>query len=91
MLIGFDSVARKIYHLLREPVVGVVSAQPELLPAGARFLGGQQDAEAVLKEYRPTNVLVAMTDWPGRVSPSLLLDCRRSGMTVEESSVFRRI
>jgi len=53
LLIGFDSVARKIYHLLREPVVGVVSAQPELLPAGARFLGGQQDAEAVLKEYRP--------------------------------------
>jgi lipopolysaccharide/colanic/teichoic acid biosynthesis glycosyltransferase len=92
VLIGFDSIARKIYRLLREPVIGIVAAGPELLPAGARYLGDPRDAESILHEYRPTNVVISMEDWQSRISPSLLLDCRLSGMTVEESpAVYERL
>ncbi len=92
VLIGFDSIAQKIYPSLRAPVIGIVGAPRERLPAGARWLGDSQDTEAVLNEYRPTNVLVSMEDWPSRVSPSMLLNYRLSGMTLEESpAVYERL
>jgi len=92
VLIGFDSIAQKIYPSLRAPVIGIVGAQPERLPAGARWLGGFHDTEAILNEYRPSNVLVSLEDWPSQVSPSLLLNYRLSGMTVEESpAVYERL
>ena len=92
VLIGFDSIAQKIYPSLRAPVIGIVGAPPERLPAGARWLGDSDDTEAILNEHRPSNVLVSMDDWPSRIAPSLLLNCRLSGITVEESpAVYEKL
>ncbi len=85
LLIGFDSIAQKIFQLFREPLIGVISAQPALVPAGIPWLGDERDIENVLKTHKPTNIVVSMQDWERRISPSLLLSCRLSGVAVEES------
>jgi lipopolysaccharide/colanic/teichoic acid biosynthesis glycosyltransferase len=92
LLIGFDSVAQKICGPLCEPLVGVVASQAIPLPADARWLGDTRDTAAILNQYRPTNVVVSMKDWSSSVSPSLLWDCRLSGVTVEEApAVYERL
>jgi lipopolysaccharide/colanic/teichoic acid biosynthesis glycosyltransferase len=91
LLIGFDTVTRKIFSLIREPLVGVVTGQPSLLPAGAQCLGNMSDIPRLLLQYQPTNIVLGMKDWARKVSPSLLLDCRLSGVIVEESpAVYER-
>lgn len=92
LLIGFDSLMQSIFGLLRESPIAVVTAQPELLPAGTPCLGGPQEIGAILNEYRPTNVVVSMRDWQRRVSPALLLACRLSGIKIEQSpAVYERM
>jgi hypothetical protein len=49
LLIGFDSIAQKIYRLMPEPLIGIVTGQPALLPAGAPYLGDLSEIEGVLK------------------------------------------
>jgi lipopolysaccharide/colanic/teichoic acid biosynthesis glycosyltransferase len=91
VLIGFDSIAQKIYRLLPKPLIGVIAGQPELLPAGIPYLGDLSEIEGVLKKYRPTNIVVCMKDWTHRIPPTLLLKCRLSGVVVEESqAVYER-
>jgi lipopolysaccharide/colanic/teichoic acid biosynthesis glycosyltransferase len=85
LLIGFDSVTQKIYRLFQAPLIGVITAQPMLLPAGMPCLGDLSEIEDILKKYKPTNIVVSMKDWARRVPPSLLLNCRLSGVVVEES------
>jgi len=92
LLIGFDSIAKQIFQRLREPLVGVVTSRPELLPAGTPCLGGLSQLEDALKTHRPTNIIVGMKDWNRRIPPWLLLDCRLSGVVVEESpAVYERL
>lgn len=86
LLIGFDSIAEKIFRRLREPLIGVVTSHPALVPAGTRCLGDLGNIERVLQEQQPTNIVVSMKDWAGRIPPSLLLNCSLAGVTVEESS-----
>jgi lipopolysaccharide/colanic/teichoic acid biosynthesis glycosyltransferase len=91
LIIGFDSIAQKIFRLLREPLIGVITGQPALLPAGTPCLGDLNDIEGVLKKHQPTHIVVSMKDWARRISPSLLLNCRLSGVVVEESpAVYER-
>ena len=77
---------QKIFRRLREPLIGVVTSHPALVPAGTRCLGDLGNIERVLQEQQPTNIVVSMKDWAGRIPPSLLLNCRLAGVTVEESS-----
>ncbi|MGA2715699.1 MAG: sugar transferase [Bryobacteraceae bacterium] len=92
LLIGFDSIAQKIYQLLQEPLIGVITGQPVLLPAGTPCLGDLSDIEDVLKKHQPTNIVVSMKDWARRIPPGLLLNCRLSGVVVEESpAVYEKI
>jgi lipopolysaccharide/colanic/teichoic acid biosynthesis glycosyltransferase len=96
LLIGFDSIAQKIFRLLRESLIGVITGQPALLPAGTPFLGDVSEIEEVLREHQPTNIVVSMKDWAHRIPPSLLLNCRLTGVVVEESPAvyerfFRRV
>jgi len=96
LLIGFDSIAGKIFQFLHKPLIGVITTQPELLPADAPYLGDLNDIENILKEYQPTNIVVSITDWARRISPSILLNSRLSGVVVEESAaiyerLFRRV
>jgi lipopolysaccharide/colanic/teichoic acid biosynthesis glycosyltransferase len=91
LLIGFDSIAEKILRLLREPAIGVITGQPALVPAGTPCLGDVGDLERVLKTHQPTNIVVSMKDWASRIPPSLLLNSRLAGVTVEESpAVYER-
>jgi len=85
LLVGFDSVAQKVFRFMREPLVGVLTAQPGLAPAGAPYLGDVGDLEKVIREHRPTNIVVSPRDWMRRVSPAVLLDCRLSGVVVEQA------
>ncbi len=91
LLIGFDSIARKIFGALQEPLIGVLTSQPALVPAGAPWLGGPGDIEEILKKYQPTNIVVSMAQWESRISPAVLLNCRLAGVVVEEShAVYER-
>lgn len=91
LLIGFDSIAQKIFRLLREPLIGVITGQPALLPAGTPWLGDLSDIEGLLKIHQPTNIVVSVKDWARRIPPSLLLNCRLSGVVVEESpAIYER-
>ncbi|HEX4278176.1 MAG TPA: sugar transferase [Bryobacteraceae bacterium] len=87
LLVGYDSIAEKIIDLLREPLIGVLTTNASLAPADIPRLGEVSDIESVLKQYRPTNIVVSMKDWARRISPSFLLNCRLSGISVEESPV----
>ena len=96
LLIGFDSIAEKIFRRLREPLIGVVTGHPALVPAGTRCLGDLGNIERVLQEQQPTNIVVSMKDWAGRIPPSLLLNSSLAGVTVEESrrslrKIFSRV
>ncbi len=91
LLIGFDSIAQKIFRLFRQPLIGVITGQPALLPAGTPCLGDLSDIEGLLKKHKPTHIVVSMKDWARRISPSLLLNCSLSGVVVEESpAVYER-
>ena len=92
LLIGFDSIAQKILHLMPEPLIGVLTSQPALVPAGIPCLGDEDQIENTLKQYQPTNIVVSMRDWASRIPPALLLNCRLSGLAVEESpAVYERL
>lgn len=88
LLVGFDSVAQKVFRFMREPLIGVLTAQPALIPAGTPYLGDLSDLEQVVKEQRPTNIVVSPKDWNRHVSPAALLNCRLSGIVVEESPIL---
>ncbi|HWE49371.1 MAG TPA: sugar transferase [Bryobacteraceae bacterium] len=91
LLIGFDSVAAKIFRFLREPLIGIVTSQPGLVPAGIPCLGDLNEIESVIERYRPTNIVVSIKDWARRIPPALLLNCRLAGTVVEESpAVYER-
>jgi lipopolysaccharide/colanic/teichoic acid biosynthesis glycosyltransferase len=96
LLIGFDSIAQKIFRLLRQPLIGVITGQPALLPAGTPCLGDLSDIEGLVRKHQPTHIIVSMKDWLRRIPPSLLLNCSLSGVVVEESPAvyerfFRRV
>lgn len=92
LLVGFDSVAGKIVGMLRGSLLGVVTNQPALLPAGAAHLGDLSALDELLRRHRPTNIVVSMRDWECAVPPSTLLDCRLAGMEVEESpAIYERV
>ncbi len=91
LLVGFDSVADKIFRMFRGSLVGVITGQPAALPAGAAHLGDLSRFEEVLSRHQPTNIVVSMKEWERQVSPSALLACRLKGIEVEESpAVYER-
>jgi lipopolysaccharide/colanic/teichoic acid biosynthesis glycosyltransferase len=85
LLVGFDSIAQRIFRLFREPLIGVITRQEALVPAGIAWLGDVNEIENVVKKYKPTNIVVSVKDWANRISPAVLLKCRLSGVVVEES------
>jgi lipopolysaccharide/colanic/teichoic acid biosynthesis glycosyltransferase len=100
LLIGFDAITRKIAASMRRPVLGVVGAgiSPDAsddtpaLPEGVPFLGSSGDCEKIIREQRPTHVVIGMSDWDSRISPSILLNCRLAGTVVEEApAVYERL
>jgi lipopolysaccharide/colanic/teichoic acid biosynthesis glycosyltransferase len=96
LLIGFDAVTRKIAAAMKRPVLGVVGhgmpADTPALPAGVPFLGNLGACEEVIRDQRPTHVVIGMSDWDSRISPSILLKCRLAGTVVEDApSVYERL
>jgi lipopolysaccharide/colanic/teichoic acid biosynthesis glycosyltransferase len=85
LLIGFDSIARKIFPFFREPVIGIIAGQPALVPAGTPWLGDLNELEDVLERHKPTNIVVSLKGWANRIAPSVLLNCSLSGVVIDES------
>jgi lipopolysaccharide/colanic/teichoic acid biosynthesis glycosyltransferase len=91
LLIGFDSIARSIFSRLKDPLIGVLTNQPALVPAGTPYLGDPTDIGEILRKHQPTNIVVSMAEWENRIPPAVLLNCRLSGVVVEEShAVYER-
>ena len=67
LLIGFDAVTRKIAGSMRRPVLGVIgpdmSGDVSALPPGVPFLGGLGACEEIIRDQRPTHVVIGTTDW----------------------------
>ncbi len=92
LLIGFDPITRKIAASLNQPVVGVIGQNVFEPPAGIPFLGSLASCENVLRDYRPTHVVIGMDDWDSRIPPSLLLKYRLGGAVVEDApAVYERL
>jgi FlaA1/EpsC-like NDP-sugar epimerase len=94
--LGFDEITRQVMEGIGQPLLGIVADTPAEAPCGVPWLGNFSELEEVLKTYRPTNIVVEMKQWSRRISPSLLLDCRRSGVGVEGApqlyeKVFHRV
>jgi lipopolysaccharide/colanic/teichoic acid biosynthesis glycosyltransferase len=85
LLVGFDSIAQRIFQLFREPLIGVIAGQPALVPAGIPWLGDVNEIENIVKKHQPTNIVVSLKDWASGISPAVLLKCCLSGVVVEES------
>ena len=96
LLIGFDAVTRKIAAALRRPVLGVVGCvigdDMPALPEGVPLLGSLGACEEIIRDQRPTHVVIGMSDWDSRISPSVLLKCRLAGTVVEDApAVYERL
>ncbi len=96
LMIGFDSIAERIAQSLRRPVLGVVGPEGASLPANVPYLGPLDSFGNILREFRPTHVVIGMEDWDTRLAPSMLLQCRLGGTVVEDTPglyerLFRRI
>jgi lipopolysaccharide/colanic/teichoic acid biosynthesis glycosyltransferase len=92
LVVGFDSVAHTLLPYLRPRVLGALGCDPALLPAGLPFLGSLESLPDVVSARRPSRIVLALEDWPRRLSSSFLLDCRLSGIVVEEAaSVYEKL
>jgi lipopolysaccharide/colanic/teichoic acid biosynthesis glycosyltransferase len=92
LLIGFDAITRKIAASMRRPVLGVIGPDSPALPDGVPFLGGLGECEEIIRDQRPTHVVIGMSDWDSRISPSVLLKCRLAGTVVEDApAVYARL
>ncbi len=83
LLVGFDSVTASVMRHIRQPLIGAIAADAAQLPPGTPWLGGFGALEAVLAQYRPTNIVVNMREWSRRIPPAVLLRCRLAGVEVE--------
>ena len=91
LLIGCDAIAVRIVEAMR-PVLGVIERDGVALPAGVPFLGNLSACGEILREQRPTHVVIGMDDWNTKISPSLLLQWKLAGTVVEDSpSVYERL
>jgi lipopolysaccharide/colanic/teichoic acid biosynthesis glycosyltransferase len=92
LLIGFDAITRKIAASLRRPVLGVIGPDLPALPEGVPFLGSLRECERIIRDQRPTHVVIGMNDWDSRISPSILLNCRMAGTVVEDApALYERL
>jgi lipopolysaccharide/colanic/teichoic acid biosynthesis glycosyltransferase len=92
LMVGFDSVARKILGALRLPVLGVVGGVPGEDASEIPYMGDIGDLDAVIEVFRPTHLVVSMKDWQARLSASQLLRYRLAGMMVEEvQTVYEKL
>ena len=92
LLIGFDAITRKIAASLRRPVLGVIGPDMSALPEGVLFLGSLRECERIIRDQRPTHVVIGMNDWDSRISPSILLNCRMAGTVVEDApALYERL
>ncbi len=61
-------------------------------PEGVPFLGSLDACEEIIRDQRPTHVVIGMSDWDSRISPSILLKCRLAGTVVEDApAVYERL
>ena len=92
VLVGFDSVARKIVRAVRFPLLGIIGV-PLTEPVGEiPFLGSMENLDSVVETVRPTHLIVSIKDWQLQMSPSDLLRYRLSGMVVEEvQTVYEKL
>jgi lipopolysaccharide/colanic/teichoic acid biosynthesis glycosyltransferase len=92
LLIGFDPITRKIAASLREPVVGVIRDEATGLPDSVPHLGAFGAFDQIVRDQRPTRVVVGLDDWESQLAPSILLNCRLAGTVVEDApSVYERL
>ncbi|MDE3196945.1 MAG: sugar transferase [Acidobacteriota bacterium] len=88
LLVGFDSIAHKVFQFMSEPLAGVLAARPALAPEGTPWLGPLSDLPKILQEQKPTNIVVSREDWQEQVAPNVLLASRLSGVMIEESAAL---
>ncbi len=92
LLIGFDAVTRKIAASMKRPVLGVIGPDSPQALAGVPFLGGLDACEEIIRDQHPTHLVIGMSDWDSRISPSILLQCRLAGTVVEDApAVYERL
>ena len=101
LFLGASSTLRGIATRLGErpelgsQVVGYLSAAPTELPQ-TPWLGDLAELPQVVEHYRPTRIVVGLSDSRGRLPMQQLLDLRFSGIQIEEAttafeSVFGRV
>lgn len=82
LMLGFDSISHTVAAAIPHPIVGTVASDAAQLPSGMRWLGGFDQLDSILREYRPTDIVVEMKGWSSRILPATLLNCRLAGVDV---------
>ncbi len=88
LLVGFDNLTAGLLSSLRKPVCGVCGPFSGDLPPGITFLGPLQNFEQIVAETQPTDILIGVPNWDNVVSPAVLLNLRRRGIRITESSLL---
>jgi sugar transferase (PEP-CTERM system associated) len=96
LVLGLSTVAQQIVGLQSSglqpfSVLGFLDDAPDAhdrLPAGAELLGKTRDMLNLIDELHPDLVLVALPDMRGALPTADLLECRLSGITVEDWPTF---
>jgi lipopolysaccharide/colanic/teichoic acid biosynthesis glycosyltransferase len=90
--IGYSPAAEQLVRALGMGLLGVVGTPGERLPAGVAWLGEAEQIEDVVATVRPSQVLVASTDWKERAPAATLLKLRAQGVTVSDmTALYERV
>ena len=92
ILVGVDEITWRVARSLGVPVTGVIDSDPGRAPKGVPVLGDVSRFSEIMREYSPTHLLIGREDQAHLLSAAALLECRLSGVIVEDSpSVYERM
>lgn len=86
LFVGCDELGRNIAVALHPRPLGALEQDAARLPANLPMLGNFDDIARVVKQQRPTRIVIDKRNWPAVISPRFLLECKMAGIEIEEAS-----
>lgn len=92
LLIGFDSLSKRLLPFLRVPIAGICGPCSAPLPPGIRCLGNLDEFRTILAAVKPTDILISVPAWEKQLPSGVLLKLRLEGVRVTEvAALYERV
>ncbi len=88
LFIGYEPACFGVINLMNDPVLGVLEARSEGLPAGLPLLGGIDRLEEVVAKLRPSRIVINLQAWASQISARQLLNLRLSGIVISDMATL---